>query len=269
MNTATCTLLIAAFTIASGAATAQDVEITLAGSTTIQPIAELLGGAWEALNPGVTVTVSGGGSSVGVATIGAGNCDIGMASRAISEAEMERFPSMEVFTIATDGIAIITSTENPITNLSRNQVRDIFTGDISNWSEVGGSDANIVVVSREEGSGTRAAFEELVLANSALITGMAILQPSNGAVVTTVGTTPGAIGYISFGYLNESVSALSINGVAPTASNAIAGRYPIVRPLNMLTDGAPSAAVQAFLDYILGSEGQAIVADEGYISILD
>jgi phosphate transport system substrate-binding protein len=259
--------LAAAVSLGAPAVIAQDVEITIVGSTTVQPLAELLGGAWEAMTPGVIVTVSGGGSSVGVTTIGAGNCDIGTASREITAAEMSRYPNLRVFTIAKDGIAIIASPDNPLSNLSSAQVRDIFAGDISNWSEVGGPDQRIVVVSREEGSGTRAAFEELVFASSAIITGLAILQPSNGAVMTTVSTTPGSIGYVSFGYLSDTVKALSINGVVPTAANAVAGRYPIVRPLEMLTDGDPSPAVQAFLDFILGPEGQTIAVDEGYLSI--
>jgi phosphate transport system substrate-binding protein len=269
IHTAAATLILALLSTVTGTASAQDSEITLAGSTTIQPVAELLGQAWEALNPGVTVTVSGGGSSVGVTSIGSGTCDIGMASREITEAEMGRFPGLRIFTIARDGIAIITSPDNQVTNLSRTQVRDIFTGDVTNWSEVGGSDTRIVVVSREEGSGTRSAFEELVLSNSALITGLAILQPSNGAVMTTVSTTPGSVGYVSFGYLNDDIATISVNGVAPTPANAVAGRYPIVRPLNMLTNGAPSATVQAFLDFILGPEGQAIVVDDGYLSIVE
>jgi len=146
-------------------------------------------------------------------------------------------------------------------------VRDIFTGDISNWSEVGGPDEAIVLVSREEGSGTRSAFENIVLADAALISGAAVLQPSNGAVVTTVSTTPYSIGYVSFGYLNESVTALSVNGVAATVENAQAARYPIVRPLLLVAAGDASPLVQGWLDFIMSPAGQSIVEAEGYLPV--
>lgn len=242
-------------------------EITVVGSTTVQPLAELFAEAYQFVDPGVTVTVSGGGSSVGVTSAGNGVCDIGTASREVTQAELERFPGLVIHVIARDGIAIITHPGVGVTNLSKAQVKDIFAGDISNWSEVGGPDERITVISREEGSGTRAAFEELVLANAALITGLAILQPSNGAVVTAVATTPNSIGYISFGYMDESVTALSVNGVAPTAANATAGRYPVVRPLCMLTPGQPQGDVKSWLDYIMSPDGQAIVADAGYLPV--
>jgi len=125
-----------------------------------------------------------------------------------------------------------------------------------------------VVVSREEGSGTRAAFEEMVMGKEGPpIVDTAILQPSNGAVRTTVATTPDSIGYLSFGYLDESVKALAIDGVEATEANAASGAYPIVRPLNLLTKGEPTGAVKAWLDFILSDEGQKIVADEGYIPV--
>lgn len=257
-------VLAAGFAVSSVKAAGAD-EITVAGSTTVQPLAERLAEAYEDIVPGVAITISGGGSSVGVTSAGNGTTDIGTASREVTSAEMERFPDLAVHVIASDGIAIITHPEVGVTNLSKAQVKDIFAGDIVSWSEVGGPDERIVVVSREEGSGTRAAFEELVLANAAMITGMAILQPSNGAVMTTVSTTPNSIAYVSFGYLNESVTAVSVNGVAPTVDNAVAGRYPVVRPLCMLTDGQPGAAVQGWLDFIMGAEGQAIVVEEGYL----
>jgi len=258
----------ALFAFGARGSSASDNEITIVGSTTVQPLAELLGNAFEEMHPGVTITVSGGGSSVGISTIGAGNCDIGTASREITSDEFSRYPNMKDFVIARDGIAIITNTGNTVTNLSKNQVRDIFTGDITNWSEVGGPNASIVVVSREEGSGTRAAFEEMVLASAAMITGLAILQPSNGAVMTTVSTTPNSVGFVSFGYLNDTVKTIAINGVEPTAANASAGRYPIVRPLNMLTDGEPTGVLKDFIDFVMGPQGQAIVSSEGYLSIL-
>ncbi|HOD19695.1 MAG TPA: phosphate ABC transporter substrate-binding protein [Candidatus Fermentibacter daniensis] len=242
-------------------------KITVAGSTTVQPLAEKLALAYESVAPGVTVEITGGGSSVGVTSVGNGSVDLGACSRDVTQAEFERFPGLEALCIARDGIAIIVGPEVSVTNLSKSQVRDIFTGDISNWSEVGGPDEAIVLVSREEGSGTRSAFENIVLADAALISGAAVLQPSNGAVVTTVSTTPYSIGYVSFGYLNESVTALSVNGVAATVENAQAARYPIVRPLLLVAAGDASPLVQGWLDFIMSPAGQSIVEAEGYLPV--
>jgi phosphate transport system substrate-binding protein len=243
-------------------------KLSLAGSTTVQPLAELLAEAFMELNPDAVIEVQGGGSSVGVTSAGEGTVDIGMASRAIKSSEMDTFPDLQVFTIARDGIAIVTNPATELPSLSIAQVRDIFAGEITNFSGVGGPDAPITVVSREEGSGTRAAFEELVMAyeEEKVITENALLQQSNGQVRTTVATTPNTIGYLSFGFLDDSTRPVEIDGVAPTVDNVKNDSYPIARPLNMLTNGAPNELAQAFLDFILSDAGQEIVAED-YISI--
>ena len=246
-------------------------QIQLAGSTTVQPLAEVLAEAFMADNPDVTIEVQGGGSSVGVTSAGEATVDIGNASRNVKDSEFETFPELQVFTIAYDGIAIVTNPDLELPTLSIDQVKAIFAGEITNYSEVGGPDAEIIVVSREEGSGTRAAFEELVMAtgdSEAMITENALLQQSNGQVRTTVSTTPDSIGYLSFGFLDESVNAVAIDGVAPTVANVKNGSYPIFRPLNMLTNGAPNELAQAFLDYILSAAGQEIVAED-YITVTE
>jgi phosphate transport system substrate-binding protein len=242
-------------------------QISVAGSTTVQPLAEKLAEAFSAGNPGVSIDVQGGGSSVGVKSAGQGVADVGMASREVKEEELKEYPDLKVFTIARDGIAIVAHPDVPLAGLSKDQVRDIFGGKIKSWSEVGGPDKMIVVVSREEGSGTRAAFEELVMGKDTLIVDTAILHPSNGAVRTAVSTTPDSIGYLSFGYLDRSVKALTVDGVEPSEANVASDKYPVVRPLNMLTGGEPSGAVKAWLDFILGDEGQKIVKEEGYIPV--
>jgi len=244
-------------------------KLSLAGSTTVQPLAEVLAEAFMELNPGLVIEVQGGGSSVGVTSAGEGTVDIGTASRAIKGSEFEQFPDLQVFTIARDGIAIVTNPGVELPSLTVEQVRGIFAGEITNFSEVGGPDAPITIVSREEGSGTRAAFEELVMASGdeeKLITENALLQQSNGQVRTTVSTTPNTIGYLSFGFLDESVAAVAIDGVEPTVDNVKNDSYPIARPLNMLTKGAPNELAQAFLEYILSELGQEIVAED-YISV--
>jgi phosphate transport system substrate-binding protein len=241
--------------------------ISLAGSTTVQPVAEKLGEAFKAANPDVQIDVQGGGSSVGVKSAGEGTVDIGMASREIKDSEIDTYPDLVIHTIARDGIAIAVHPDVGVDGLTVEQVRDIFSGAITNWSEVGGEDKAIVVVAREEGSGTRGAFEEMVMGEEAVIVDTAILQPSNGALKTTVSTTEDSIGFLSFGYLDDSVKALAIGGVDATVANAMNGSYPIVRPLNMLTNGEPEGVTKAFLDFILSDEGQSIVEEEGYLPI--
>jgi len=218
-------------------------------------------------NTGLQIDVQGGGSSVGVKAAGQATSDIGMASREIKESELAEFPNLKIFVIARDGIAIVAHPDVPVSDLTVEQVRDIFSGKITNWKDLGGDDQNIIVASREEGSGTRAAFEEMVMGEDALIAASAILQASNGAIRTTVSTTPYSIAYLSFGYLDDTVKSISIDGVAPTEPNAADGSYPIVRPLNMLTNGEPAGMVKAFLDFILSEAGQKLVVEDGYIPV--
>ncbi len=245
-------------------------QLQLAGSTTIQPLAEKLAEAYMGLNAGLTIDVQGGGSSVGVTSAGEGTVDIGMASREIKGSEMEEFPELQVQTIAFDGIAIVTHPDVGLASLSVEQVRDIFAGEITNFSEVGGPDAVIVVISREEGSGTRAAFEELIMtyedepgeAREKLVYERALLLQSNGQVQTLVAGTPSTIGYLSFGFMDDSTATVPIDGIEPGVDTVKSGSYPIFRPLSMLTNGAPGGLAQGFLDFVLGSGGQAIVAEE-------
>lgn len=247
--------------------TTDNSTISVSGSTTVQPLAEKLAEAFMTENTGIRIDVQGGGSSVGVKAAGQGTSDIGMASREIKESELAEFPKLNVIVIARDGIAIVANADVTVSDLTVEQVRDIFSGKITNWKDLGGEDQNIIVVSREEGSGTRGAFEELVMGKDALITASAILQPSNGSIRTTVSTTPYSIGYMSFGYLDDTIKAISIGGIAPTEPNAADGSYPIVRPLNMLTNGEPTGAVKAFLDFILSDAGQKLVVEDGYIPV--
>ena len=237
--------------------------ITEAGSTTVQPIAEKLANAFTEKHPKVNIIVQGGGSSVGIKSAAQGTVDIGAASR---ELKPEEKGTVVEHIIARDGIAIIIHPSNPTNGLTRAQVKDIFAGKITRWSQVGGPNKAIHVVAREEGSGTRGAFEELVMGTD-LITANAILQPSNGAIRTTVTGDPDSIGFLSFGYLDNSVKTLSIDGVAGTAENARAGTYPVVRPLLFLTRSQPTGLVKAFLDFCLSAEGQAIVVEEGYLPV--
>lgn len=237
-------------------------RITAAGSTTVQPVAEKLANAYVADHSEVEIIIQGGGSSTGVKSCDQGTVDIGAASREIKPDE----PALVKHLLARDGIAIVVHPSNSVTGLTTEQVMDIFAGAITNWSELGGAAANIIVIAREEGSGTRAAFEEMVMGEE-LIIASAILQPSNGAVRTSVSTTPTSIAFLSFGYLDNTVKSLAIDGVEGTVQNAKSGTYPIVRPLYFLTKQEPAGIVKGFIDFCLSEEGQDIVEDEGYIRV--
>ncbi len=265
--------------VAEEAATAEETaptaeplsgQLQLAGSTTVQPLAEVLAESFMEANPDVVIEIQGGGSSVGVTSAGDGTVAIGSASREIKDSEMETYPDLNVYTIAYDGIAVIVNPSLDIPTLSIEQIRGIFSGEITNFSEVGGPDAEIVVVSREEGSGTRAAFEELVMnykdANGETvetpIVESALLQQSNGQISTVVSTTPNTIGFLSFGYLSDAVKGVAIDNVAPTVENVKNGTYSIFRPLNLLTKGEAQGLAKAFIDFILSDAGQEIVAED-------
>jgi phosphate transport system substrate-binding protein len=193
-----------------------------------------------------------------------------MTSRALKESEEGL--GLVTHHLASDGIALVTQDAAAlnITCLTTTQVKDIFSGSITNWAEVGGVNATIIVIAREEGSGTRAAFEELVMEGEA-ITEDALLFPSNGALRTAVATTPNSIGFLSFGYLDGSIDPFAIDEgegcVEATVENALSGDYPIVRPLLLLTKGEPTGKVAEFIEWCLGPDGQDIV-DDDYIPTL-
>ena len=240
--------------------------ITEAGSTTVEPVAERLAVEYMQRHPDVRVITGGGGTAVGITSVNNGLVDIGAASRELKADEAQLMKHL----LARDGIAIITSPDNPVSGLTKDEARKIFGGVITNWKDVGGSNHTITLVVREEGSGTRTAFEEMVMAKpepAVLVTNRALQQNTNVGIRTYVAGNKYAIGFISFGYVTSSVKALAIDGIAATAENAKAGTYPVVRPLYFLTKEAPTALVKQFIDFCLSAEGQAIVAEEGYISI--
>ena len=235
-------------------------KITESGSTTVQPVAEKLATAFTKDNPNAKVVIQGGGSSAGIKACNDGTVDIGAASRELTASD----PTLVTHLLARDGIAVITNPDNSISGLTKQQVRDIFSGNITNWNQVGGADKKIIVISREEGSGTRTAFEDMVM-NKQLITSDAILQTSTGTIKTAISGTPYSIGYLSLGYTDANIKTLAIDGIACTEENAKSGAYPIVRPLYFLTKAQPDGVVKEFIDFCLGAEGQAIVVSEGYL----
>ncbi|ADQ08299.1 phosphate binding protein [Caldicellulosiruptor hydrothermalis 108] len=242
-------------------------RIMIAGSTSVQPLADELAKYFMQQYPKVSIEVQGGGSSVGIKSAIQGIVDIGTSSRELTSDEAKQLSAKgwQEIKIAEDGIAVIVHKSNPVSNLTIDQIRDIFSGKIKNWKEVGGKDAKIVVVTREEGSGTRGAFEEIVM-GKAKITDSAIVQPSTGAVKTTVSQDENSIGYISLGVLDSTVKGVKVEGVDPTEKNVKLEKYKIKRPFLFLVSKNPSKVTKAFVDFVLSDEGQAIVA-KNYISV--
>ncbi|MBK5263208.1 MAG: phosphate ABC transporter substrate-binding protein [Peptostreptococcaceae bacterium] len=248
-------------------------SVVTAGSTSVQPLSEELAAVFMDANPDYTVDVQGGGSGQGIKSIQEGIADIGALSRNLKDEEKGSV-SKEI-TIALDGIAVVVNKDTTVTNLTLEQIRQIYTGEITNWKEVGGKDTPITVVSREEGSGTRGAFVEItkvaVKDNAGNETDMtvanALIQPSTGSVKTTVASTPNTIGYVSLGALDDSVKAVTVEGVVPSIENIIDGTYKISRPFIYVVGETVSETAQMYLDFVLSDEGQAIVVDNGFISV--
>jgi len=218
---------------------------SVAGSTSVQPLSEELSEVFMDEYPDVTISVTGGGSSAGVEAANTGTANIGASSREIKEEEKSYGLTETV--IAKDGIAVVVNAENPAADLTLEQVKKIFTGEITNWSEIGGADKPITVVVREEGSGTRGAFEEIVLGDARFIAN-AIIQNSTGAIKNAVISDPYAVGFISMGSVDTSVKDVKVDGVEATGEN--------------VTNGEPDAATKAFIEFVLSEEGQQIVAEE-------
>ena len=244
------------------------MKLQIAGSTTVLPIAEECARIFMENNPGSQVYVSGGGSSHGVKSVAEGVIDIGDASRDLKDSEKEQYTDLVTHAVAKDGVAIIVHPSNTINDLTITQLQGIYTGEIKNWKDVGGEDIEIMVVSREGGSGTRDCFEQVVLKPIKKdVTEYAIIQDSNGKVRTTITGSEQGIGFISLGYVNSDVKAVNLDGTEPTIENIRSNNYAISRTLWMITKGNPDENEQAFLDFVLSEEGQNIVSDVHYISI--
>ncbi len=231
--------------------------ITVGGSTTVQPLADRWARAFETEDTEVKVIVQGGGSSAGVKGCAEGMLDIGAASRELKSSETDQWPDLVVTHVAADGVSIVVHPSISTADLTLEEIRDIFaTGSNDTWT----------VINREEGSGTREVFEDKVMAGAEVAPNAEFL-PSNGAVKQKVASTANAIGYISLGYVDSSVKALSIGGVTCNEVNCLNESYPVMRHLNFITKGNPEELAKKFIEFCLSSEGQKIVEDEGYISI--
>lgn len=240
--------------------------IALAGSTSMEKLANAVAESFMEKYPNVTVTAEFTGSSAGIESLLAGSADIGDASRALKDSEKEAGAVENI--VAIDGIAVVTDTDNAVADLTKDQLISIYTGQTTNWSELGGADEAIVVVGREAGSGTRGAFEELLdIADQCTY---ANELDSTGAVMAKVASTPGAIGYVSLDVVDDTVKAFSLEGVEATADNIKAGNYFLSRPFVMATKGEISEQnelVQALFDFLSSDEGKSVIAGVGLITV--
>jgi phosphate transport system substrate-binding protein len=232
--------------------------MTVAGSTSVQPFAEKLAEEFMAEHPEYNINIQGGGSSAGVRAAQAGAAQIGMSSRNLKEKEK----GLHERVIAYDGIAVIVHRDNPLEGLSKKEVAGIFAGDYANWKELGGSDGTIHFVAREEGSGTRGAFEKMVMEERE-ISLRALVQASNGAVREIIARDPGSIGYISLGLVDNRVKALSVDGARASRQDIMGGRYELVRPFLFLTQEEPEGTARTFIEFIMGPQGQELLSAEG------
>jgi len=266
--------------------TTETTTVTIKGSSTVLPIAETCAEEFMAANPNVQITVAGGGSSVGIKSVANGEVDIGDASRDAKASDVENIDGVELSdlvdnVVAYDGIAVVVSPNihSSISALTMEQIYKIYTGEISNWNELGGPDLEIYVNDRASTSGTRATFVELIEDS----TGNALedfeedggtlavdnVNQENSNVVTAVAGSQQAIGYVGLGYVNEDTCpAVSVDGVLPSTVTIKDGSYPISRSLHMYTLGEPTGIVKEFIDYVQGAEGQNVVEEEGFIKII-
>ncbi|MCD7739254.1 MAG: phosphate ABC transporter substrate-binding protein [Lachnospiraceae bacterium] len=241
-------------------------KVSMSGSTSMEKYVSALIETYAEINPNITVTAEYVGSGAGIEQVIAGSVDIGNSSRNLKDAEMESGAVENI--VAIDGIAVVVDPANTVDDLTQEELVSIYTGEITNWSELGGSDTPIVVIGREAGSGTRGAFEELLGIED--VCAYASELDSTGAVIATVAATEGAIGYASLDSINDTVVAVKLDGVEATEENIVAGDYFLCRPFVMATNGEiseQSEAVQAWFEFVYSDEGKAVAQEVGLITV--
>lgn len=247
-------------------------ELIINGSTTVLPIAQKVAEAYMKENPDVSISVSGTGSGDGMKALVDGTTDIANSSRFIKDSEITRAIDNGVFPVphrvALDSIVPIVHPENPVEELSLEQLRKIYTGEIENWKEVGGEDKEIVVISRDTSSGTYEVWYEKVL-DRERVTPEASLLASNGAILMSVTKNSYAIGYIGLGYVNKEIKVVKVDGITPNIKTTRSGKYPISRALFMFTDGWPKGIILDFINFMVSPKGQKMVAEVKYVPFYD
>ena len=264
-------LLSIAFLMAAGVSFAAD-SIVIKGSTTVLPVAQGTLEAFMKANPGVQMSLSGGGSGEGIKALIDKTTDIATSSREIKDKEIELAKSKGVkpvaHVVAYDAIIPVVHPKNKVKNLSIDQLGQIYQGKITNWKEVGGDDLKIVVISRDSSSGTFESWDHFVM-KKAKVTPKAQMLASNGALVTAVSKNKYAIAYLGIGYVNKSVKPLQVNGITASLQTAMSKAYPFSRELYMYTDGEPHGSIAKYIAFVKSAEGQKIVAREGFVPLMD
>lgn len=265
--------LLVGFSLGGYAAgSADDSSIVVDGSTTVGPIAKAFAEYYMEQHPDVDITVSESGSGNGAKSLITGTCHVADMSRFMKDSEFKAAMDNGVLpvahVVALDGIAVVVHPSNPVKGLTVEQVRDIYTGKIANWKQVGGPDKAIVVCSRDTNSGTYETFESLVM-NKEKMGSATEYYGSNGAVHKKVSSTATAIGYVGLGFLDRAVKGLEVNGIAPTPETVKSGKYPIARPLFMFTNGYPSMGTHlyALVTLYLTRQGQEIIETIGFVPV--
>jgi phosphate transport system substrate-binding protein len=250
----------------TGSSSGSKATVSISGSTSVGPLAEKLAEKFKDNNEKINIEVNQIGSSAGITNATSGVSEIGMSSRDLKEEEKAN--GLKETIIAYDGIVVVTHPSNKVKDLTLEQVKKIFTGEVTNWSQLGGEDMEIVVVSREDGSGSRDAFQEIVGYSSGELIRNAIIASGNGNIKTTVATNKHAVGFISFEYIDDSISTLQIDGVEATAENVLQQKYSLSRPFLFVhkEENLTDAGIQ-FIDYILSADGQTIVSEAGAIPV--
>ena len=256
-------------TPASDTPSSEPIELTgivnTDGSTSMNDVMLALIEGFKSVQPGVTVNYNGSGSGSGISGVLAGSCDLGLSSRGLTDDEKAEGAVENV--IAKDGVAVVVNPENPVTELTSEQIAKIYTGEITNWSEVGGNDAEIAVLGRDSASGTRSAFEEILGIQDKCV--YLNEYSSTGDVIGNVASNPNAIGYASLSAVDETVTAVSVDGVAPTEATVADGSFPIQRPFVIVTvEGTElSEAAQAFLNYAMSADVADIISAAGAVAV--
>lgn len=240
-------------------------KIDIAGGTAHIPVMKQAAQNIMKVNPKIKITVTGGGSGVGVQKVGEGLVEIGNTGRALKETEIEKY-GLVSFPFAIDGVAVVVNPQNNVAEISTADLKKIYTGEIDNWKTLGGSDAKITIYAREDGSGTRDTFEELAIDKGETSASANIIN-SNGAMKSAIAQDQNSIGYVGIGHLNDEIKGIVLDGMVPSQANASNGDYKITRLLYMNTKGEPKGIVKSFIDYIFTEDGAKIIESTGYIPV--
>lgn len=245
--------------------------VNISGSDTMVNLAQAWGEAYAEVNPDAAITVKGGGSGNGIAALINKTVDIANSSREIKPEEIEQAQANGVEPVTTevarDGLAVIVNTANKVSDISKEDLGKVYRGEITNWKQLGGADADIVLLGRDSSSGTYAFVQEEVVGKDKLYAKSMRNLQSSQAIVDETAKNPNAIGYVGIGYESSTVKPVNVDGVAASVETVLDATYPLSRPLNMISNGEPAGTAKAYLDWILGSDGQKIVADQGFVPL--